>query len=107
MRQEIERYIKTWERRCYSNGLPDEAPREIDDMVPSYKRIAMAVMRGDLSIIGIPKPISDYYGILKAIELNKPYIKSKRMTQSELKQFTHRLINTMIAKGCYVKGYGG
>lgn len=103
---EVNRYIKLWEARCYFDGLPDEAPKEIDDMVPSYRRIAMALMRGDLSIIGVAKPVTDYYGILKAIELNQPYQKSKRMTQSELRQFIHKLITTLIAKNCYIKGYG-
>lgn len=67
---EINEYIKTWQNRCYPE-LPDEAPREIDDMVPSYKRIAMAIMRGDLKMIGITPPKSKWYGILKRIELEE------------------------------------
>lgn len=106
MKKEISRYIKTWENRCYSEGIPDEAPKEIDDMVPSYKRIAIAILKNDLGGIGVQKPISDYYGILKSIELNKEYKKSKRMTQSELRQMVYKLTNIAIAKDSYIKGYG-
>jgi hypothetical protein len=106
MRQEINRYVQMWEQRCYSEGIPDEAPREIDDMVPSYKRIAMAVMKNDLSIIGIEPPKTEYYSILKCIELGIIYKKSNRMTQQELRESIFRIINKMIANNCYIKGYG-
>lgn len=105
MRMEIEGYIKIWENRCYSE-LPDEAPREIDDMVPSYKRIAIAILKNDLSYIGINPPVSEYYGMLKCIELKKEYKKSKTMTKFELKNSIYSLINTMLSKGSYIKGYG-
>lgn len=103
---EINKYIKMWERRCYSNGIPDEAPKEIDDRVPSYKRIAIAILKNDLSYIGIEPIKSEYYSILKCIELNIVYKKSKRMTQQEVREFTFKLINNMVTKKCYIKGYG-
>jgi predicted phosphoadenosine phosphosulfate sulfurtransferase len=71
MRKSIEAYIQTWENRCYKDGLPDEAPIEIFNMVPSYKRIAMAILRNDLSDLGINGRKSEYYSILKRIELKK------------------------------------
>ena len=95
-----------WERRCYSNGIPDEAPKEIDDRVPSYKRIAIAILKNDLSYIGIEPVKSEYYSILKCIELNIVYKKSKRMTQQEVREFTFKLINNMVTKKCYIKGNG-
>jgi len=103
---EINRYIKLWENRCYSDGLPDEAPKEIDGKVPSYKRIAIAILKNDLSYIGIEPPKSEYYSILKCAELKIEYNKPKRMTQQELKEFVFKLINTMVSKQCYIKGYG-
>lgn len=106
MRIEIQQYIKTWERRCYSNGLPDEVPREIDHLAPSYKRVAIAVFKNDVSHIGFAKPVSEYYGILKSIELNTPYKKHKRMTQQELKQSVFDLTDVIVKKQCYIKGYG-
>lgn len=106
MRQQINQYIKVWEQRCYSNGLPDEVPKEINDMVPSYRSICIAILKNDLSYIGIEPPASQFYGILKCIELGKQYIKPTRMTQSELRQSVFELINICIAKNCYIKGFG-
>src|SRR6187549_2368876 len=106
MREQIENYIRLWERRCYSSGLPDEVPNEIDDLVPSYKRICIAIMKGDLEYIGISRPVSQYYGMLKCIELGKQYIKPKNMTQQETREYIFRLINTLIEKQCYIKGFG-
>ena len=66
---EIEKYIKTWESRCYKNGIPDEVPKEIFDKVPSYKAIAMAILKNDIGILGIEKPKSQWYSVLKRIEI--------------------------------------
>ena len=66
---EIERYIKTWESRCYKGGIPDEAPKEIFDKVPSYKAIAIAILKNDIGILGIEKPKSKWYSVLKRIEI--------------------------------------
>ncbi len=106
MKEQILNYISLWERRCYSNGLPDELPNEIDDLVPSYKRICIAIMKGDLEYIGISRPVSQYYGMLKCIELGKQYKKPKNMTQQETREHIFRLINTLIEKQCYIKGFG-
>lgn len=45
----IKRHIQTWENRCYSNGIPDEAPETLakQGRVPSYKAIAMAILKND------------------------------------------------------------
>jgi hypothetical protein len=64
----------------------------------------MAILKNDLSYIGIEPPQSQYYGMLKAIELNKQY--KPRMTQQELRQSTFALINKLVALNCYIKGYG-
>lgn len=69
MKRQIYQHIKTWESRCYSDGIPDEAPEEIFDKVPSYKRIAIAIMKNDLQIIGITPKKSIYYDMLKKIEI--------------------------------------
>lgn len=103
---EINRYVKTWEGRCYFKGIPDEAPKEIEDKVPSYKMIALAILKNDLSYIGVEPPKSEYYSLLKCAELNIKYKKPKRMTQSGLREFIFKLTQTMIEKKCYIKGYG-
>jgi hypothetical protein len=105
MRQKIKQYISLWQNRCYSE-LPDEAPSEIDDMVPSYKRICIAILKNDLSHIGIEPPKSEYYGILKCIELNKIYKKSKTMTQQETKELVFSITNQLASKQGYIKGFG-
>jgi predicted phosphoadenosine phosphosulfate sulfurtransferase len=69
MEKQIHQYITTWEQRCYPDGIPDEAPREIDDMVPSYKRICIAIMKNDVSMLGFSRPASVWYGILKREEI--------------------------------------
>lgn len=69
MVREIHEYVKKWEHRCYHEGIPDEAPKEIDDMVPSYRRIAIAILKNDAGHIGFSKPKSIYYNILKGIEI--------------------------------------
>lgn len=71
MKSNIENYIQTWENRCYPNEIPDEVPNEISDMVPSYKRVALAILRNDLGDLGIGGRKSEFYSILKRIELKK------------------------------------
>ena len=60
-----------WENRCYPDGIPDEAPREIDDMVPSYRKIAIAILKNDLGKLGVTRPQSEWYGVYKRIELKQ------------------------------------
>lgn len=62
-----------WEDRCYSNGIPDEAPQEIYDKVPSYKRIAIAILKNDISLktLGFQPKISKYYSEFKRIEIEQ------------------------------------
>lgn len=66
-------YIKLWENRCYYSGIPDKVPLDIFDKVPSYNRISLAILRNDRSLkyLGFTPPHSEYYSILKRIELNE------------------------------------
>ena len=72
MINKVEKYIKTWEGRCYQGGLVDEADRVLENTcgVPSYRKIAIALLENDLSRIGINGKRSYYYGFLKRIEIN-------------------------------------
>jgi len=81
MKTEIKKYIKTWEQRCYFNGIPDEVPIRIDQLnkAPSYKRIAMAILKNDLELIGVTPKKSIYYSMLKRIEIDKRETKSKQL----------------------------
>jgi len=52
--EKIEKYIAVWESRCYSSGLPDEVPPLLAQTlrVPSYKAIAMAILRNNPNELG-------------------------------------------------------
>lgn len=45
-------YVKTWENRCYSKGIPDEVSGKLmkSMRVPSYKAIAVAILKNDLHL---------------------------------------------------------
>jgi len=55
------------------NGLPDEAPKEIFDMVPAYKKIAIAILKNDVTLksLGFSQPKSKVYSDLKRDEISK------------------------------------
>jgi predicted phosphoadenosine phosphosulfate sulfurtransferase len=71
MREEINHYIKKWEK-VYSNGIPEEAPLRLNQLnkVPSYKKIALCILNNDIKDIAIPKK-SLWYSKLKRIELKE------------------------------------
>ena len=62
-------YIKTWESRCYSSGIPDEASRLLMDSgrVPSYKAIAECILKNDLHLygLGFMPHVSHWYKVVK------------------------------------------
>lgn len=72
MRKRINEYIEIWQGRCYPE-LPDEAPEEISDKVPSYKQICLAILQNDMCLqtLGFSKPKSEIYSSLKRIEINE------------------------------------
>ncbi len=85
-KSKIKEYIKTWQQRCYSDGVPDVAPQEIDHLVPSYKNICITIMKNDthLELLGFTRPVSKFYSELKKIELiERGIIKSS----TQLKMF--------------------
>lgn len=49
------KYVKTWEDRCYSNGIPDEVPAKVQKSkrAPSYKAIALCILKNDHLLIGL------------------------------------------------------
>ena len=53
--QRVSEYVKTWENRCYSNGIPDEVPMKLmkSRRAPSYKAIALAILRNDLNLYSL------------------------------------------------------
>jgi len=77
----VEEYIELWERRCYSDGIPDVAPDCIRDKVPDYRKIALALLNNDMQLtsLGYSGFQSDYYSILKRIEIDAREYQGKQM----------------------------
>lgn len=44
-----------WENRCYKDGIPDEVTHilEKSNRVPSYKAIAVCILKNDLMLTGL------------------------------------------------------
>jgi len=51
----------------------------LNDKVPSYKRIAIAILRNDISYLGYDRPKSKYYSILKRIEIDAREYNGKQL----------------------------
>jgi predicted phosphoadenosine phosphosulfate sulfurtransferase len=70
--ERIREYIELWEKRCYKDGIPDEAPAELEDKVPSYRRICISILKNDMNLtsLGYQPKNSKYYSILKKIEID-------------------------------------
>jgi predicted phosphoadenosine phosphosulfate sulfurtransferase len=47
----VEAYVETWERRCYSGGIPDILHKKIEasGRAPSWRAIAIALLKNDSS----------------------------------------------------------
>lgn len=71
--RKVYEYIRKWEGRGYTDGIPDEADARLEEMVkaPSYRAICMAILRNDAQLVslGYNRPKSYYYMELKRIEI--------------------------------------
>jgi len=84
--ERVTQYIETWERRCYSDGIPDDCPRKLraTNRVPSYRAIAVAILSNDhqLSSLGFQSRESVILDTL--LDLNRQGKKSAHSTQRDL-----------------------
>jgi len=75
MKKKILNYINEWEKRCYKDGIPDEAPLRLEQLnkVPSYKAIVRAIIKNDITLktLGFTQSKCKSYHELKRIELEK------------------------------------
>lgn len=66
-------FINGWKGRGYYNGIPDEAPKILEDKqwAPSYRRLCKVILRNDwwCKGLGLTQPKSDAYG--KYLEIKK------------------------------------
>jgi predicted phosphoadenosine phosphosulfate sulfurtransferase len=84
--ERVAQYIATWEKRCYSGGIPDDAPRKLRaaNRVPSYRSIAVAILSNDhqLTSLGFQPRAS---AILDALlELKSEGAEKAHSTQRDL-----------------------
>ena len=65
--------MEMWENRCYSNGIPDEAPEGLakQGRVPSYKAIAMAILKNDHSLKSLGMGVGESETSMALIEKQK------------------------------------
>jgi predicted phosphoadenosine phosphosulfate sulfurtransferase len=75
MKNKILRYVASWEKRGYPEGIPDEAPLELEALnkVPSYRLICWAIMKNDvhLQTLGYSRPKCEAYMALKKVEIEE------------------------------------
>lgn len=92
MVNKINHWVRMWKRRCYKSDIPDTAPAEIFNKVPSYERIARAILSNDhtLKSLGFTPKESKYYSMIKKNELiNRGVIKKS----NQLKLFSNENFN--------------
>lgn len=56
-------YVKTWQGRCYSEGIPEEVPAKVaaSGRAPSWRAVAIALLQNDLHLyqLGFARPAYD------------------------------------------------
>ena len=66
-------WLLGWHKRGYTNGIPDEAPRELEKKywAPSWRRVAKVLLRNDwwCKGLGMQQPKSAAYG--KYLEMKR------------------------------------
>lgn len=71
----IELYISGWECKGYPQGIPDEAPENLERflMVPSYRLICKAILKNDrqLLTLGYEREHCEMYSVIKREELKR------------------------------------
>jgi predicted phosphoadenosine phosphosulfate sulfurtransferase len=69
------KFIRWWKARGYQDGIPDEAPNEleVDKLVPSYKRICKSILRNDWWCKGLSftQPKSEAFEKYKRLKKEK------------------------------------
>jgi predicted phosphoadenosine phosphosulfate sulfurtransferase len=77
-KHKIKDYISRWEDRDYRNGIPDEAPIELEraGLAPSYRLICIALMKNpnNLESLGYTREKCKIYQEIKRTEIyNREY----------------------------------
>ncbi len=68
----VNKYIRDWTGKGYSDGIPDECPKQLErlGLVPSYRMIATAILDNDIGLrsLGFTSKHSVWYDEIKRIE---------------------------------------
>lgn len=83
--ERVAQYLKTWENRCYSNGIPEEVPKGLQssNRAPSYKAIAVAILSNDHQLLSLGF-VSRKSAVIDAIIADKQKIKNTFDNQSDM-----------------------
>ena len=69
----IQAWIQKWESRGYPEGIPDEAPFNLEEKlrVPSYRMVCLAIMKNDVTLetLGFARKPCDAYIAIKREEI--------------------------------------
>jgi len=83
VKEKINKYIEKWKKRGYKNGIPDEAPYELEKtgLVPSYRLICISLMKNqyNLELLGYNKNKCKIYNEIKKREIYNRKQKSKQL----------------------------
>jgi predicted phosphoadenosine phosphosulfate sulfurtransferase len=73
-KSKIKKYIYDWEKKGYINGIPDEAPSELEKrgLVPSYRMICIAIIKN-------PRQKCNIYQEIKREEIYNRPTKNKQL----------------------------
>lgn len=75
MKRKISAYIQEQKKKGYPDDIPDEAPERLEQLgkVPSYRRIAFAILKQDHNLLTLGKSpaYSLAYDLLKQKELKE------------------------------------
>ena len=84
LRSRIRAYTRTWQNRCYSNGIPDEVPKKLSavNRVPSWRAVALAILKYDNNLYSLGFAVRENEAVTKLYENNK--IKTEEFEQLSL-----------------------
>ncbi len=85
-------HVKWWKERGYENGLPDEAPKELEAIkaVPSWRRICKALLRNDYWAKGLgftqhkSRAYTQYLDLMERRKQEPAYQSAQREIQTAL-----------------------
>lgn len=84
-KEKIRKYIFRWSSKGYKNGIPDEAPFQLENrgLVPSYRLICLALMKNEnnLETLGIKREPCAVYSEIKRHEI---YNRNNKFKQLDL-----------------------